>query len=142
MMIIFNTVYMEKAKNSGVQLLQKKTGIKSLTTLNFFGVSYSLNTAASNVFVIQVNIIYPNEEMNKDLPAYTLHVRENRFVFFPVQKLHSSYFFNGYRRLSLCAESHPLKKKNDVEMFVYFELFVMARNRFSNCKCTFEFNRC
>lgn len=50
MMIIFNTVYMEKAKNSGVQLLQKKTGIKSLTTLNFFGVSYSLNTAASNVF--------------------------------------------------------------------------------------------
>lgn len=102
MVIIFNTVYMEKAKNSGVQLLQKKTGIKSLTTLNFFGVSYSLNTAASNVFVIQVNIIYPNEEMNKDLPAYTLHVRENRFVFFPVQKLHSSYFLMA-TDVSLCA---------------------------------------
>lgn len=87
MVIIFNTVYMEKAKNSGVQLLQKKTGIKSLTTLNFFGVSYSLNTAASNVFVIQVNIIYPNEEMNKDLPAYTLHVRENRFVLFSRSKI-------------------------------------------------------
>lgn len=145
MLIIFNTVYMEKAKNSGVQLLQK-TGIKSLTILNFFSVSYSLNTTASinlsNVFVSQVNIIYPNEKMNKDLPAYTLCIAPTRkqVCIFSRSKITYQLFFNGYRRLSLCAEFHPLKKKNDDEMFVYFKLFVMARNRFSNCKCTSYFS--
>ena len=50
MVIIFNTVYMEKAKNSGVQLLQKKNGYKKFDYTEFFWCFLSIKYCSLKCF--------------------------------------------------------------------------------------------